>query len=61
MPPTQRIGQTSHTVASNPIPATFEEWEPAPIPKTRQCHRTRFANPPCSIMTPFGVPVEPEV
>src|ERR1700723_268357 len=59
--PIQRVGQISHVAASNPNSAKLEVVFPALRWKALQCQEIRFERPWCSMTTPLGLPVEPEV
>ncbi len=59
--PAARYGQTSHTDASKPSPASCVARSASVTPNASRCHPTRFVSPPCVTSTPLGVPVEPEV
>src|SRR5437868_6108528 len=59
--PAQSADQISHVEASNPKPATLDNRCPGPRSNVSRYHATRLTNPRCSITTPLGFPVEPEV
>src|SRR5579859_7651732 len=51
----------SNTDASKLIDANCSTRSPSPSPNLLLCASTTFASPPCSTITPFGLPVDPDV
>ena len=56
-----RCGHSSHTAASNAGVATCVARSVSVIANTRRCQETRLDRLPCSTITPFGAPVDPDV
>jgi len=60
-PPPQSVVNISDTDASKPSDANCSTRPPTPTPNIFPCSRARFVTPPCSTITPFGWPVDPDV
>ena len=61
VPPAARVTKTSETSASKPSAANCSVLVDGPTAKSDILAVTRLVRPACSMSTPLGVPVEPEV